>query len=88
MSADALEARVGQMLPDVTLPALSGGKPIPLRSDRGETNIVVRRHPFNCERCDLYMQTPEALKRSFVSGMVASSSLRHPPQARPDLGSP
>jgi hypothetical protein len=57
MSAYTFEPRVGQMLPDVIFPVTNGRSTIPMRSDRGETTVVIWRHPFECESCDFYLQS-------------------------------
>jgi hypothetical protein len=56
MTIGTFDPQIGEMLPDVQLRALDGRTTIPLRSDGGQTTVVVWRHPFDCDGCDSYLQ--------------------------------
>jgi hypothetical protein len=65
MGAGLNELRVGQMLPDIRIPAANGGATIPLRSARGETTVIFWRHPFACAGCDQYLQSVAEIADEF-----------------------
>jgi peroxiredoxin len=65
ITVPSITLRVGQMLPDIELVSASGGSSVTLRSARGETNVVLWRHAFECAECDRYLDGLTGLEEEF-----------------------